>query len=367
MEAPPRVHALDGLRGAAAVAVVAFHVFLLLDLPAWAYDAWIASPLGVLVNGPGAVHVFFVLSGFVLALSLEGDAGRGRLARYYVRRWFRIQPPYMAAVLLGWLLTADFPAVGTAAARAAAPACRQLPARILPQALALPDVAFGLLPVGWSLGVEFAISLLFPLLLAVARVRPALLVALSLPLLFVGAPRARFLVFVFDFALGIALCLERERCARWLARLPRGVWILWLLGAALLLQAPYGLRLGTTGRAGLAEGHTPSVVVLMGIGSAMWVAAALHLPRVRSALEAPVARFYGRISYSLYLVHHTVIFALQCRVMGSDAIGPESGPLLFLAVLGLSTALAAAGWRLVEAPSIRAGRALIRVAGGRGA
>jgi peptidoglycan/LPS O-acetylase OafA/YrhL len=51
--------------------------------------------------------------------------------------------------------------------------------------------------------------------------------------------------------------------------------------------------------------------------------------------------------------------------MGSGAIGPESGPLLFAVVLGLSTAVAAAGWRLVEAPSIAAGRALIRAGRGR--
>jgi peptidoglycan/LPS O-acetylase OafA/YrhL len=348
------------------VVVVAFHVFLLLDLPLSTHDAWISSPLGVLVNGPGAVHVFFVLSGFVLALSLEADAGRGRVPRFYVRRWFRIQPPYVAAVLLGWLLTWDYPTLGTAAARVAAPACRHLPSRLLPEMLALPGMAYGLLPVGWSLSIEFAISMLFPLLFALARRRVLALLALSLPLLLLGDPRLRspslsFLVFVFDFALGVALYLERERIGRWLGALPRRAWPVWLLAACLLLQAPYGLRLGTTGQAGLAEGHTPAVVLLMGLGSAMFVAAALHLAPVRAALEAPLARFFGLISYSLYLVHHTVIFALQCRVMGSELVRPASAPLLFAVVLGLSTALAVAGWTLAEAPSIRAGRALIRV------
>jgi peptidoglycan/LPS O-acetylase OafA/YrhL len=357
----PRLDSLDGLRGAAAVVVVAFHVWSLLDLPAAAADLWLTSPLGALVNGPGAVHVFFVLSGFVLAISLGRDAGRGRVPRFYVRRWFRIQPPYMAAVLLGWAITFDLPRYGTAAARAVAPACRQLPARVMPEVLALPGMAYGLLPVGWSLSVEFAISMLFPLLLAVAlRAHWGALLALCAGLLFVRDPRIRFLVFAFDFALGIALFLERERCARALAHLPRWGAPLLVLAALVLIQAPYGLQLQTTGRAGLAEGHTAPVVVLMGLGSALLVAAALHVGSVRAALETPLARFYGRISYSLYLVHHTVIFALQCRLMGVELIRPIGGALLFPVVLALSTGLATLGWYGVEQPSIRAGRALIR-------
>src|SRR5262245_20415440 len=94
---------LDGLRGLAAVVVVAFHTFQHVTLSESARTLWLLTPLGALVNGPGAVHVFFVLSGFVLAGALARDARPARLPRYYVRRWFRIHPPYAAAVLFAWL------------------------------------------------------------------------------------------------------------------------------------------------------------------------------------------------------------------------------------------------------------------------
>src|SRR4030095_4235083 len=99
--------------------------------------------------------------------------------------------------LLAWALTWDFPRIGTAAARATAPACRHIPAQFMPGALALPGMAYGLLPPGWTLSVEFLISLLFPLLLALGRRSLALLFALALALVFVREPHAKLLVFVF--------------------------------------------------------------------------------------------------------------------------------------------------------------------------
>ena len=62
---------LDAIAGLAALAVVLHHC--LLTLPASAYGrgglAWLfsATPMRLLVDGPGAVLLFFVLSGFVLA------------------------------------------------------------------------------------------------------------------------------------------------------------------------------------------------------------------------------------------------------------------------------------------------------------
>src|SRR4029453_8666692 len=249
---------------------------------------------------------------------------------------------------------------GTAAARATAPACRHIPAHFLPGALALPGMAYGLLPPGWTLSVEFLVSLLFPLLLALGRRSLALLFALALALLFVREPHAKFLVFVLDFALGIAMHLERERLARWLGAFSRRAWILWLLGALVLIQTPYALRIGTTGQAQLA-GHTPPVVLLMGLGAAMLMAAGLYQERGRRGFEAPPPPFFGPVSYSLSLVHHTVIFAFQCRLLGHERLDLATGILLFAAVLAISTAIAAAGFRWIEAPSIEAGRALIRL------
>src|SRR3954471_9896348 len=100
-----RIPELDALRGLAAVAVLLGHWMTV--VPAWDDDTrhqpakWLLNlfkytPLRLLTAAPEAVLVFFVLSGFVLALPfLEGRAGSYRA--FLVRRAFRIYPAAWAA------------------------------------------------------------------------------------------------------------------------------------------------------------------------------------------------------------------------------------------------------------------------------
>src|SRR4029077_1023551 len=86
-----RLGALDGIRGLALVAVVAYH----------------AAP-SLLPGGFLGVDVFFVLSGYLLtALLLEEHARSGRidLLAYARRRAWRIGPPLLL-LLLGVVLLA---------------------------------------------------------------------------------------------------------------------------------------------------------------------------------------------------------------------------------------------------------------------
>jgi peptidoglycan/LPS O-acetylase OafA/YrhL len=350
-----RLHPLDGLRGAAAIVVVAFHVLVHTAQSDRFGQLLLASPIGLLVNGPGAVHVFFVLSGYVLALTLARDVSAGRIPRFYVRRVFRIHPPYVAAVLLAWVVSQSVVPRGLPD-----PPWARIPAEALPVALAFPSMAFGLLPVGWSLFVELAQSAIFPLLFALSRRFGAAAALLAAALLLQPIdPRLRFLRFTFDFALGLALCTWSEPIARGLARLPRATAAALGVAGAALLQLPYALGLAESRIVDLAQGHAPAVVAQFALGSALLLVAALHAPGLRRVLSTPVALSFGRISYSLYLVHYTVLMPFVLRA-------PEfslSWPLalaVFAATLALSTALAHAGWGVVEAPAIRAGRAVIR-------
>ena len=356
--ADPRIHALDGLRGAAAVVVVVFHVFLFTDLTEPTRAGLLATPLGLFANGPGAVHVFFVLSGYVLAIALSRDEAPGRLARFYVRRVFRIHPAYMVAVLFAWAASAGYPLLRSPGA---GPSCFHVPGALLPRALAFPSIAFGQLLVGWSLYVELAMSFVFPLLLLLARrLHPVAAIVVAALLLIDFDRRPTFLRFALDFALGASLYLERARVARLMGRLPAAGKFAALVAAALLLQAPFALAALQTGTAGIEPVPSTKSVLLMGMGSALLVASSLYIAPLARFFETPLARFFGRISYSLYLVHFTVMLALICR--GATAVRPSplQGPLVFAVTLGISTALAALGQRFVEEPAIRAGRALIR-------
>src|SRR5688572_5584929 len=97
------MESLDGLRAVAAVVVVARHTVNAIAMPEAVRHALLASPLGLLLSAQGAVRLFFVLSGFVLARSLARGPGSGNVLQFYVRRLFRIHPPYVFGVLVAWL------------------------------------------------------------------------------------------------------------------------------------------------------------------------------------------------------------------------------------------------------------------------
>jgi peptidoglycan/LPS O-acetylase OafA/YrhL len=63
----------------------------------------------------------------------------------------------------------------------------------------------------------------------------------------------------------------------------------------------------------------------------------------------------GRISFSLYLVHMPVIIF---SAHGLGSIDRPVGLALLACVIVVSWALASAGWRCVERPSIRTGNRL---------
>ena len=102
---------LEALRGLAAFIVVAWH-FL------WAFDparigivdgfdpssALLGSVGFASIDGPAAVTLFFVLSGFVLPLGFFRSGRTELVVRATAKRWLRLVCLVMLAVLLSWLL-----------------------------------------------------------------------------------------------------------------------------------------------------------------------------------------------------------------------------------------------------------------------
>lgn len=91
---------IESLRGIAALAVVVCHALaaLRVDAPALPlgeqpFAAQIVTVISALLNVNAAVMLFFVLSGYVLALSLDMAVGTAVLPGYLIRRAFRLLPP----------------------------------------------------------------------------------------------------------------------------------------------------------------------------------------------------------------------------------------------------------------------------------
>lgn len=106
----PHYDILDGLRGVAALLVVAFHLF----------ETYSGSPARQIINhGYLAVDFFYVLSGFVVGYAYDDRWGRTMgLRDFFKRRVVRLHPLYVWGTLLGLLLyytqqSPAFPVIGT--------------------------------------------------------------------------------------------------------------------------------------------------------------------------------------------------------------------------------------------------------------
>jgi peptidoglycan/LPS O-acetylase OafA/YrhL len=155
------IRAVTGLRGIASVFVASYH------FTAWGLQApAVVAPL--IRHGYLGVDLFFVLSGFVMALTYDGSfaAGVFRYREFLSRRLRRIYPLYAIAVLATYIVVRAgvLPPLSQAA---------DSPARLGIDLLLLQCLGAGpsLLPVAWSLSTEWIAYLAFPVLSAIARRR----------------------------------------------------------------------------------------------------------------------------------------------------------------------------------------------------
>lgn len=110
VQSRPRLEILDGLRGVAAMIVVAFHLF----------ETYSQGPSHQIINhGYLAVDFFFVLSGFVIGYAYDGRWSKGMTTgRFFLRRIVRLQPMVVLGTLIGafWFYFGDAPAFSLVAA-----------------------------------------------------------------------------------------------------------------------------------------------------------------------------------------------------------------------------------------------------------
>lgn len=86
---------LDGLRGVAALIVVAFHLF----------EAHAASRFGQIINhGYLAVDFFFLLSGFVIGYAYDDRWNTMSTTEFFKRRLIRLHPMIIVAMIIGALM-----------------------------------------------------------------------------------------------------------------------------------------------------------------------------------------------------------------------------------------------------------------------
>lgn len=365
-----RIHSLDGVRGIAALVVVIHHA-LHLD-PTFARvqaavsaagespTVWALThtPLHIVWAGEEAVLVFFVLSGYVLAL--PSTRGPVSWRTYYPRRLVRLYLPVWAAIMLAVALKAPF---GSASAPERGAWLRERAAVPLSEAWhdSLVVDGAGLLnsPL-WSLQWEVIFSLALPAYLLLRRRRSRWVVVEAVALLGlvgVGTVTGWFaLRYLPIFGLGVLLAQHPhalDGASSWLdaRRRPRLAWGLVVTAVVTLLTARWIVR-GLPEPSRLLEAAASAATI---VGAVAVLLVALRWAPGTAALEAPAVQWLGARSFSLYLVHEPVIVATALALPRSWGTAP-------VAVLGVVAAFAVtvAFYRLVERPSIdlarRAGR-----------
>ena len=361
-----RVTQLDGLRGIAALVVVACHVLSTLPGIGSAVsgnrsaglntaEAWaVFSPLHVLWNGTPAVHVFFVLSGFVLVLPFTRAGAAGKWAQYYAKRFFRLYLPAWASLAVAVGLMALIP-------RSASPL--QSPwadiyvtdpsvGQVLKDGLLLLNASTINTPL-WSLKWEVLFSLLLPAYVLIAlrwrrfwavKIGLALLLALAGALLDV-----EWLSYLPIFAVGAVLGAERERIRELTQSWPRFVWFFVAAAGIFLANAEWISP----------EQPIPGVEAVVTVGATLIVLLFVSCRSAQRLGDTAAAQWLGRVSFSLYLVHLPIILA------GVTLLRSVSLPLALAVSVAASLVIAELFYRYVEQPSHRLSMAVGRAVGRR--
>lgn len=365
-ETGQRLIALDGLRGISALMIVLFHYKVGYGAPLLV-DALISTtPLYFLWNGPAAVSLFFVLSGFVLSYGYLKASGEQLLCLncFYLSRAFRLLMPYAVAFLLSafcvhylfsYLVTDPGGRVlfffGTWIDASAMPV-RSL---LMDGLLYRPGIVYSVVPQAWTLSVELYLSLLFPLLVMLARRAEWLFVGIILLI-----PVYHYLPFnhpyplmtsgLLHFMLGMLLARYRHSLAN--LSLLRSAWHRWifliiglvclsvreLINVPLKVFSPFGV----------------TVWDISAFGAFVIVWAALVSVPFQRFLCMSWIQWLGRISYSFYLLHFLVLYLLVPRVLQAGnalgIVGPTAWLLGLAAALVLSLVLAQCFYWAVEQP-----------------
>lgn len=361
----PRYEILDGLRGVAAMIVVAFHLF----------ETYSKGPVFQILNhGYLAVDFFFVLSGFVIGYAYDDRWNKMTTWGFFKRRLVRLHPMVIMGTALGALLfyfsdCSGFPLISKTSWQelimimlftfTMLPATTKMDIRGWGETNPLNGPA-------WSLQWEYIANILYATIirhfsktmLAIFLIFAAFLTlnltmnwdvlnvlqarsyaaytviggwSLTPDQISIGASRL-----LYPFFAGLLLSRINK-----LIKVRAGFWWCSLLIAALLVMP----RIGGTDKMwmnGIYESTTIIVlfplIVLMGAGSNV------------SGRSVTVCKFFGEISYPLYIIHYPLVY-LQVAWMHNHPDAPLGAHIFVsISVFVMAIAVAYACLKLYDIP-----------------
>jgi len=309
------------------------------------YGGWATTLVANFFVGAGAsaVTLFFVISGYVLKLSIdkssEGSAFRTSIA-FTIKRLFRIYPAVLAVIMAAAFLEPYL---------FISPTQRSWSEILLNMSLASSTMDWPT----WSIRVEI-LAVPAILLFWFTRKRFGCAGLIGLTAALAGLSFARSLYgedmfgrYVFVFGLGMLIhdlprSLSPSRALATLAALAT---------IAAIFARP------------VLSFHAQSAILVEAICATYLLTVLVHggLPRSKALLGHRILRFLGRVSYSFYLIHFLVLLTIVRQVPGLISAVAFGNPyvaalLSWLSIVVISIPIAAVIYRWIELPGVNAGR-----------
>jgi peptidoglycan/LPS O-acetylase OafA/YrhL len=354
---PQHLGYLDAARGIAAIMVMVYHFIN------WKYDARTGAKVASMIfNGSDAVSFFFVLSGFVLSYKYVVSDQPLDLKKFYINRLFRLWPAYFITVLINALNVYR----------------HDLNVKTLTDLFVLNKNYFweeafllrghpGYYVPGWTLVLELVMSFFLPFAIILAKKDKRIVYWMLLVYIVIGNSMRDLYIFHVHFLLGLALsCLYHQLSSASFKEIGWYRYRYLLLVVAFIFfsirhidriwpfNATYTYIAGYFGI---------SFFLYTGIASFVFIAAILCSRRAQYLLEHRLLRFFGKISYGIYLMHWlpvTDIFQYWDRIKQAF---PNVYYAFFVSLAGyvcLTILLATILHYTIELPFIRLGKRITR-------
>lgn len=314
-----QIPVINSLRGLAALSVCLYH--------------FVCTTTGYITNegvlevfhfGQKGVQVFFIISGIVIPLSmLKSNYSYVLFTKFISKRFVRIEPPYLVAVLLGVVYTIVRNYIPSSNSIDITPSIRDI---ILHLGYLIPFVEGSkwINPVFWTLSIEFQyylfLALCFPMTLKNKKYFVYIFLSLILFLTLIPIPNSFFPFWASYFGLGIFYTLYLAK------KISVIELFFFLLVSSLVIFHKQGLT-----------------DLIIGMGTLLTI----HL---FSKYKNSLGTFLGNISYSLYLIH-SIIGSAFINFMSHRYVATHEKIIIISLGVVISICSAYIFWILIEKPS----------------
>ena len=330
----PYFPALDGLRALSLLLVIGGHVRT-------------GLPIKQYFSGGLGVGIFFVLSGFLITILLlreELAFGSTSLGAFYIRRAFRILPPYFLTIGV-YLLVALIPSQHELRVRF----LNTLPYFLTWSNEYVPKGVAATFTHSWSLSVEekfyFVWPLLFFIVLRKLKGRWAIVPITIIPLLI--SPTSSLPVAYFSLLLGccVAIALhalrgKQDEVLAFINRIPTIVAVIvWILS--------YFASLGGTFRVSFILSTAALLPVFL-----------MRESLFSRILGSRICSYVGKRTYSMYLFHAFCLTLFEDKLIHPTTVARYLGVVVLTYLLSLG--VASVVYVVLERPAVSWGRSLAR-------